>query len=230
MIAIIGAMSEEVAAIREYLNDSKEIMLQNNPAWIGNVAGKEVIVLQGGIGKVNTAIVCTSLFIEYPQINIVLNIGSAGGLYTSQKVGDVVISSKVVHHDVDVRGFDYPLGQVPGSSLYFEADKALVGLAQSVLNKEELKASIGIIASGDQFIFEKQQVEMIQSNFPEALCAEMEAATVGHVCSNFNKRFIIVRSLSDVFGGEPSNIQFNEYLEIASKNSAKLCVAIIQQL
>lgn len=230
MIAIIGAMSEEVDAIKVYLNDSKEIKVESTPAWIGSISNKEVILLQGGIGKVNTAVVCTSLFVHYPQIEYVINVGSAGGLYPHQRVGDVVISSNVIHHDVDVRGFDYPLGQVPGSTLYFDADSDLVNITKQVLEQEKLNASVGTIASGDQFIFEEAQVSFIKKNFPEALCAEMEAATLGHVCSLFNKKFIIARSLSDVFGGEASNIQFNEYLAIASKNSAKICAKIIEQL
>lgn len=227
MIAIIGAMSEEVNAVKEYVNIQTEGTLLSLPYYVGTIDNKDVVLLQGGIGKVNTSIYLTMLFNQF-NIDIVINVGSAGGLDRSQSVGDVVVASEVIHHDFDVTGFNYPLGQVPGiETLAFKCDEQLVQYASDILLTLDTNAQVGLIASGDQFICREDQVSTIKKNFTTALCCEMEAATVGHICYLFNKRFIITRSLSDVYGKGESDIQFDTYIQQASKNSAKLCYELI---
>ena len=100
MIGIIGAMEEEVAAIKEYMHitDTKNIL--DCIFYQGMIENKEVVLLQGGVGKVNAAI-CTTLLLTNYQIDMVINIGSAGGLCLKQEVGDIVISNEVCQYDFD---------------------------------------------------------------------------------------------------------------------------------
>ena len=91
-----------------------------------------------------------------------------------------------------------------------------------------IQENVGLIVSGDQFISQENQVSKIKNDFPEALCSEMEAASVGHTCYKYNIPFIITRSLSDVFGKGASSIQFDEYLKVASEQSARLCIELIK--
>lgn len=90
---------------------------------------KEVILLKSGIGKVNAA-VSTTLLLDRFQPDYVINTGSAGGFHHSLNVGDIVISTDVRHHDVDVTIFNYEYGQVPGLPAAFIADDQLVKLAE----------------------------------------------------------------------------------------------------
>ena len=230
MIGIIGAMEEEVAAIKEYMVVKQETILLDNTLYIGTIENRDVILLQGGIGKVNTAICCTMLFQNYPTIDTVINIGSAGGLSLEQNVGDIIISSDVMYHDVDISAFGHPLGKISGLPQRFKADQKLITIVEKVAKNTGLHASIGTIVSGDQFISTKKQVDFIKEHFTDAKCAEMEAASIGHTCYKFNIPFIITRSLSDVFGKGNSSMQFDEYLKKASVASAKMCVAIIKEL
>lgn len=230
MIGIIGAMEEEVHAITKYMDINNTTSLLDNTLYIGTIEGQDVVVLQGGIGKVNAAICCTLLLENYPDIEYVINIGSAGGLQTSQNVGDVIISSDVIHHDVDVCAFGRKLGEVPGMPLSFCSDETLINTVLNVLKKMDIPAYVGTIVSGDQFVATKEMVDTIHQNFPDALCVEMEAAAIGQTCYKFNKRFIVTRSLSDVFGKGASAIQFDEYLKKASEASAKMCVALLREL
>ncbi len=230
MIAIIGAMEQEVDAIKVYIENQSTQKLADKELIVGTIDGKNIILLQGGIGKVNTAVYTTLLFTNYPEIEYVINVGSAGGMHISQNVGDVVISSEVIHHDVDVTAFDYVLGQVPQMPVSFKADNELLNKAKFALEKGNVNATVGLIVSGDQFIARQEQVEYIKSNFETALCAEMEAATIGQVCHMFNKKFIVTRSLSDVYNKGESSIQFDEYIKKASKDSANMCALLIQQL
>lgn len=228
MIAIIGAMEQEVTAVKEYMTIESQGSLLTLPYYVGKIADKSVVLLQGGIGKVNTSVYLTLLFNKFDLISTVINVGSAGGLNLNQSVGDVVIASEVVHHDFDVSAFNHPIGKVPGiDTVTFKCDPFLVQTTKEILHETGMTAHVGLIASGDQFICKKEQVDNIKSNFNEAQCSEMEAATVGHVCYLFNKKFIITRSLSDVFGKGDSHFQFDEYLDKASIASAKLCYELL---
>lgn len=229
MIGIIGAMEEEVAEIKAIMSVEEELENHGYLFYKGTINKKTVVLLQGGIGKVNAAIATTLLFQNFP-IELVINVGSAGGLNMSQNVGDVVISSSVVHHDVDVTAFQRELGEVPGMPKYFKADEVLLDTVKQILAEQNLTAHVGLIASGDQFIGRQDQVDYIRSHFQDAMCVEMEAAAIAQVCYVFNKKFIITRSLSDIFNKGENDIQFDEYLKKASKASAKMCYELITRL
>lgn len=227
MIGIIGAMEEEVKALLNKTEDIHENKILDCLFYEGKIADKEVVILQGGIGKVNSAICVTLLLTNY-NIDYVINIGSAGGLKDSQNVGDVVISSHVAYHDVDLSAFGRPMGQLPDIPTLIPANENLINKSKAILQKMDVKENVGLIVSGDQFISREEQVSKIKKDFPMALCSEMEAASVGHTCYKFKVPFIITRSLSDVYGHGESSMQFDEYLKIASENSAKLCVELVK--
>ena len=210
MIGIIGAMEEEVKALLDKTEDIHENKILDCVFYEGKIDNKQVVILQGGIGKVNSAI------------------GSAGGLKDYQNVGDVVISSHVSYHDVDLTAFGRPMGELPELPVFIPADENLVNKAKDILHKMNIHENVGLIVSGDQFIAQEGQVSKIKKDFPNALCSEMEASAVGHTCYKFGVPFIITRSLSDVYGHGESSMQFDEYLKIASENSAKLCVELVK--
>lgn len=112
-LAVIGAMEEEVTILRSKLKDAKQEMIAHCEFTTGDYEGIEVILLKSGIGKVNAAI-STTLLLDRFKPDYVINTGSAGGFHHTLNVGDVVISTDVRHHDVDVTAFDYEYGQVPG--------------------------------------------------------------------------------------------------------------------
>lgn len=229
MIGIIGAMIEEVTEIKSLMKISKQHEECGYVFYEGIMNQKEVVLLQGGIGKVNAAISTTLLLNQYHP-EYVINIGSAGGLDINQNVGDVVISSAVVHHDVDVTAFQRELGEVPGMPRYFLPDKDLLEKVKKILANYNIRSHVGLIASGDQFISQQHQVDKIKKDFPEAICAEMEAASIAQVCYVYHQKFIITRSLSDVFNQGENHVQFDEYLKQASQSSAKMCYELVSML
>lgn len=229
MIGIIGAMEEEVDALKKYMDvkETKEIL--DFKYYVGAIKEKEVVLLQCGIGKINAAI-CTTLLLSNFPIDYVINIGSAGGLLQEENVGDIVISKDVIFHDVDVTGFDYPMCQMPGMPISYMASASLIEKTKMILQQLQIPYHIGTIASGDQFICRKDQVDRIKTNVPQAICSEMEAGAVAQTCYKFKKDFIITRSLSDIFDKGSSSMQFDEYLKVASENSAKMCLSLIQEV
>lgn len=220
-IGIIGAMDEEVEALRDALTDRVTNTHAGFEIYTGKMHGKEVALLKSGIGKVNAAVGTTILMENYSP-ELIINTGSAGGFHEDLNVGDVVISSEVRHHDVDVTAFNYEMGQVPGMPAAFLADSELVEIAQQAIADTPVEKHIhGLIATGDSFMACPTRVEQTRQNFPEMAACEMEAAAIAQVCHHYDAPFVIIRSLSDIAGKE-SNVSFEQYLEKAAKHSAML--------
>lgn len=228
-IGIIGAMEEEVVILRELLTDKRIETIAGCEFTTGKMNGIEVVLLRSGIGKVNAAMSTTILLQKY-QPDYVINTGSAGGSNPELNVGDVVISTEVRHHDVDVTVFGYEYGQVPQLPAAFEADVELVKTAMNAAKGiSDIKVVEGLIATGDSFMNDPQRVEYIKGKFTNLQAVEMEAVAVAQVCYQYGTPFVIIRSLSDIAGKE-SNISFEQYLEKAAINSSKLVAKIVMAL
>ncbi|TDO97601.1 5'-methylthioadenosine/S-adenosylhomocysteine nucleosidase [Marinomonas balearica] len=228
-VGLIGAMDEEVAVIKAWMKDVKEESIAGCEFFIGTLDGVEVILQKSGIGKVNAALSTTLLLNNYAPEKVI-NIGSAGGFDPDLEVGDVVISSEVVHHDVDVTAFGYDIGQVPNLPATFEADALLTECAQKAIQTlGKVKAKLGLIGSGDVFMCEAERVAKARAAFPSMIAVEMEAAAVAQVCHKFGTPFVVVRSLSDVADKE-SPASFEEYLKVAAENSSAMIREMIKEL
>ena len=227
-IAIIGAMEEEVTILRSKMTDTQTKTIAHVEFTQGMLNGKDVVLLKSGIGKVNVAITTTLLF-EHYQVSAVINTGSAGGVHPDANVGDVVISSGVCYHDVDVTGFGYAMGQVPGSPAVYAPDETLISLCQEVLQASDQAFFTGIIGTGDSFVNRPDQIEAVTRQFNDVIAIEMEAAAVAQVCHQFNKPFVILRGLSDIAGKE-SQISFNEYLDLAAKQSSEMVTQLVGRM
>src|SRR5690625_4188688 len=124
-IGIIGAMDEEIAFLLNHISDQKEITIANSLFIQGRLAGSDVVLLKSGIGKVNAAM-GTTIMHERFSPTYVINTGSAGGFATDLVVGDIVISSHVVHNDVDASAFDYAYGKYHQMTYLLGAVTALI--------------------------------------------------------------------------------------------------------
>lgn len=229
MIGIIGAMEEEIKALKKYMTDISQSQVNDCVFYQGKINQKDIVLTLSGIGKVNAAVSTSLLLTNYP-IEYVINIGSAGGLADNQKIGDIVVGEKVANHDFDLRAFNRQPGEIPDLGTCFSCDDKLIAKANNYLNQHQYTVHQGLIVSGDQFIWQKNQVEMIHNNFPKALACDMEAGAIGQTCYKFNIPFIVIRSLSDIYNREESqHIQFEKFISKASLNSAKMCVALINE-
>ncbi|MFS0861655.1 5'-methylthioadenosine/S-adenosylhomocysteine nucleosidase [Fredinandcohnia sp. 179-A 10B2 NHS] len=228
-IAIIGAMDEEVAILREKIENKQETTIAGSVFYTGSLNGQEVVLLKSGIGKVNAAISTTILLLQFKP-DYVINTGSAGGHLESLNVGDIVISSDVRHHDVDVTAFNYEYGQVPGLPAAFKADRKLVELAEkSAEGISDKQVVTGLIATGDSFMNDPVRVSFVSEKFGDLYAVEMEAAAVAQVCHQFGVPFVVIRALSDIAGKE-SNISFDQFLETAAINSSHLVEKMVEQI
>ncbi|MFQ3843590.1 5'-methylthioadenosine/S-adenosylhomocysteine nucleosidase [Staphylococcus pseudoxylosus] len=228
MIGIIGAMEEEVAILKDKIKNLEEIKIAHVIFYKGNLEGKDIILTQSGIGKVNVAI-STTLLINQFKPDLIINTGSAGALDKSLNVGDVVASDMVAYHDADARAFGYQLGQIPQMPAQFVADKALINKAIEAIEQQQINAKTGLIVSGDSFIGTSEQRMAIKTNFPQAMAAEMEATAIAQTCHQFNMPFIITRAISDLADGD-AGITFEAFLEKAAISSSELVEHLIKTI
>lgn len=219
LVAIIGAMDEEVALIKSWLSDMSASSTAGCEFFLGELENTSVVLLKSGIGKVNAAVSTTLLLSKYAP-DLVINIGSAGGFDPELNVGDVVISDAVVHHDVDVTAFGYAMGQVPNMPATFPADGQLIERAKKAVETlNTVQARVGLIGTGDSFMHDAERVAQVRETFPSLMAVEMEAAAVAQVCYKFSTPFVVVRALSDIAGKE-SPQSFEDFLQVAAKNSS----------
>ena len=229
MTGIIGAMESEVNAVYAQM-ENKEIVEYNGIKFYkGSLYGKDVVVIQCGIGKVNAAL-CTQLLILKFGVDKVVNTGIAGATGTDLNIYDFVVSTETVYHDFDTQFFGYKLGQVPGLPETFKADEKLVESVVSAFNNSKLssehKIRTGLIASGDQFIAGGEKKNFIVSNF-HPLCVEMEGCAVAHACYKNNVPFVVVRCMSDC-ADDTVQVRYDE--AEASALSSTMLLSIIKSL
>lgn len=228
-IAIIGAMEEEVSLLRDHIENKDQMSVAGYEFTSGKMTGADVVLLRSGIGKVNAAMSTTILFEKFKP-DVVINTGSAGGFNPKLNVGDVVISTEVRHHDVDVTAFGYEYGQVPQLPAAFVADEKLVSLAENAAKElNDIQVVKGLIATGDSFMEDPNRVAFVRAKFNNLQAVEMEAAAIAQVAHQFKIPFVIIRSLSDI-AGKQSEVSFEQFLDKAAVNSANLVMKIVKAL
>ena len=228
-IGIIGAMEQEVAELRAQLENATTTTVGGCEFYQGILAGKDVVITRSGIGKV-AASIATTLLLERFVPNCVINTGSAGGFDPALHVGDVVVSSEVRFHDVDVTAFGYEMGQMAQQPPAFTADPALIELARECLTgQDDIHSAVGLICTGDQFMHREDQLKKAVTDFPAMKACEMEAGAIAQVCHQFKVPFVVVRALSDIAGKEQAE-SFEAFLEVAARHSSAMVKAMIQRL
>lgn len=198
MIGIIGAMEEEVAALKDAMEVQETTEQASMTFCKGILCGKEVVIVRSGIGKVNAGI-CAQILVDRFKADTLINTGIAGSLDAKIDIGDMVISTDALHHDMDATEFGYPIGQIPRmEELSFPANEEL--LKKAVLASEKANPDIhtftGRIASGDQFIASREIKDRIVENF-HPLCVEMEGAGIAQAAYLNQVSYVIIRAISD---------------------------------
>lgn len=232
-IGIIGAMPEEMHLVIGAMADKQETHIAHRTFIEGRLEGKDVVVVMSRWGKVAAAQTATTLIERYGATHVMFT-GVAGGVDPSLNVGDVVIGTELVQHDMDVspvppfRRFEVPLLGIS----HFKSDARMVELADAAAKDyiktdlpQEIPADLleeflmtspkvvrGLIASGDQFIASDAKLAELRRDLPETLCIEMEGAAVAQVCYEHDVPFVIIRSLSDK-ADHSAPIDFPGYLE-----------------
>lgn len=230
MIAIVGAMDQEVDELKGMMQNVEVTKKAGVEFFQGELEGKAAVVVKCGVGKVNAAI-CTEALIETYHPTVVINTGVAGGLDADINIGDIVLSTDAVEHDMDVRALGYERGVIPDQEIsVFQADEALRLKAYEVCKRvnPDIQVLMGRVVSGDQFISGREKKEDLIGTFGAA-CAEMEGAAIAHTAVQNNVPFLVIRSISDK-ADDSAHMDYPEFLKIAVKNSVRLVTGLLKEL
>lgn len=196
----------------------------------GTLGEVPAVIVRCGIGKVNAA-VCVQILADLFQVTHVINTGVAGSLNATLDIGDIVISRDVIHHDMDVRVFGYPLGQVPQlDTLAFPGDETLIRLAMDSCEEANpgLHTAVGRIVSGDQFISDKEIKNRLITEF-YADCTEMEGAAIAHAAYLNGLPFVIIRAISDK-ADDSAEIDYPAFEREAAGHCARLVEVLVKKI
>jgi len=201
----------------------------------GKLFGTDVILVSARIGKVAAAATATHLIIEH-QVDAVIFTGVAGALDSALNVGDIVIGNALMQHDMNAHPFcpayEIPLLKIKEfqpdpllEQLAFKASQQFIktelhkDIPQSILDEfhiSEPKVLEGMIVTGDQVIFREEQKAELRKQIPQALCVEMEGASVSQICYEYGVPFVIIRTISDYANHEKIPIDVKKLVLQAS--------------
>ena len=226
---IITAMKEEMVEIENKMDTVEEIQIYDLEFLKGTISNSEIILVESGVGKVNSART-TQILIDKFDVDLIINVGSAATASDKLDIRDIVIGKKLVQHDFDITAFGHPKGFISNVGQYLESDTNLIEKMKTIIKEvenKEFKIVIGTIASGDIFCTEIGMKNKIKTKF-DADAIEMEGASIAQVCKLDNVPFVVIRGISDKPNGN-NEITFEQYLEKASKRSANIVEEFIKK-
>lgn len=237
-VGIIGAMQTEIDLLLKEMspkNGEKNIRETKSAHLVyyeGVLNNIPAVVVRSGIGKVNAAL-CAQRLIMMFGVTEIIHTGIAGAMQKGLGIFDIVVSSEAVYHDMDATGFGYKKGQIPQMDVSnFPADKNMIEAVQKAYAEtgslKDHKLVVGVVASGDQFIANKEKKLEIKNNF-DPCCVEMEGAAVAHACYLSDIPFLIIRCMSDMADDDHEKVyDFNE--QTAADISSSLVLKMIQYI
>lgn len=225
-IGIIGAMEVEVEVLKNSMDVKNVVKKASMEFYEGTCEGKDIVVVKSGVAKVNAGI-CVQILSDIFEVTHIINTGVAGSLDARINIGDIVVSTDAVYHDVDATVFGYKKGEVPQlGCASFSADKDLSVKARDAIKKAAPDIGIfeGRVCSGDQFISDPDVKERIKEDFG-GMCTEMEGAGIAQACYLNNIPFVIIRAISDKADGS----DIVDY-PVFEKKAARDCAALVKEL
>ena len=231
VIGIISAMDNEIALLLKQADIDRVDHIGDMDFHVGELCGKQVVIVKSGIGKVRAAAGIAAMLDTY-NLSKVFFTGIAGGVGDETEVLDVVVATELVQHDygqITNDGFEWYEGY-GGDHGYYPCDPDLVSLAYDsavrVLGEEHVFK--GTIATGDQFIASEEYVKILQNDF-HAIACEMEGAAIAVVCSEYEMPFVVIRAMSDKADGL-AHESYENMADKAADNSSRIIVKMLESM
>jgi len=230
MLGIIGAMDVEVKELREMMENPQAQTVAGMTFYEGTIKGKQVVVVRSGIGKVNAGL-CSQILVDRYHVDGIINTGIAGSLRNEINIGDIVLSTTAVQHDMDASGFGYEVGEIPQMGIKeFPTDDTLRELAIKCCQQAnpDIQTFSDRIASGDQFISSKEKKNWIHDTF-DAYCTEMEGAAIAQAAYLNKVPCLIIRAISDK-ADDSANMDYSVFEAKAVEHSVRLMAAMLEAM
>ncbi len=229
-LAIIGAMDVEIEKLLPEIEQRKDVIRRGHTYHTGHLCGQRIVITRSGIGKVNAAVTTTELINNF-AVDALIFTGIAGATAPELEPNDVVISTALVQHDIDLTMFGHPLGHITGfDDRLFPANETLITLATAAAQEVvgHTRVSQGIIATGDRFIADPTDVQTLHQEF-EAKAVEMEGAAVAQVAHLYNKPLVVIRTISDKADGS-ARMDYAAIKSATAHNSSRITLKMLEKI
>ncbi|WP_102348097.1 5'-methylthioadenosine/adenosylhomocysteine nucleosidase [Bacillus sp. Marseille-P3661] len=230
IVGIIGPMAEEIEILHSHMEVEETEDIAGMTFYKGTLKGQNIVLVQSGIGKVN-ATMAAQLLVSHFNVDKLINSGIAGAIHPDVNLGDIVISTDTVQHDMDETAKGYEPGIIPRMDIgYFNADEELIALAEEAAKNlpEGTNVFKGRIATGDQFIASAEKSEWILNTF-NAYVVEMEGGAVGQVAHLNEIPYLVIRSASDD-AGEEAVMKWEDFKQMAVNNSSSIIENMLENM
>jgi len=208
--------------------ENKEVITISGIEYIkGTIHNKKIVIAKCGVGKVFAAL-CTQTMILTFKPEIIINMGISAGV-KDINIGDVVIGKDVVQHDMDTSPIGDPIGMISDINLiHIPCSKNIIKRLENVLNEVNINYKVGTIATGDQFISDSKEAEIINEKF-DAIAFDMESGAIGQVCFINQIEYGIIRSISDN-GNDNAGQDFMQFAKKSAKTSSFVVEKFIKSI
>ena len=240
-IGILAAMPQEIAKLKETVQGQADFQKGSVFTFTtGTLEGKPVVFAAANIGTVFAGSAATTMINEFGATKIVFT-GVAGGLLEGQKIGDIVVGSRVVNYEMDARSFTapwepdykYSLGEIPIMKWrYYDADPAMLAIATAAPVAEGVTVATGLIASGSVFITSEAKQAMratVWEPLGMPAACEMENAGVAQICRAYDVPYVSLRALSDLITGD-ANADFGAFCDQAANNVYPIVAHLVREM
>lgn len=241
-IAILSALAEEQAGLLQQMQSPREVVLAGRSVWCGSLWGQPVVLALSRIGKVAAATTATALIAQLGVGRVVFT-GVAGGVGEGVRVGDVVVGTSYLQHDMDASPL-FPRYEVPlyGRAV-FSGDESLCMVLQTACRSAMTGVRhqghaptlhCGLIVSGDRFVNGAEEVHglvsQLRASGHEPLAVEMEGAAVAQVCADYGVPFAAVRTISDR-ADDAAHVDFSAFVrDVASVYAQNIVKSLFELL
>jgi len=229
-VGIIGAMQIEVEELISVMTVERKVEKASMTFFEGTIGKTPVVVVKCGIGKVHAGI-CMQILADLFSVDLVINTGVAGSLRSEINIGDIVVSTDALQHDMDVTALGYPLGQIPDmETSTYVADDKMAELAMRACEETKLpiKAYRGRVLSGDQFVSSTEKKDFLVATF-DGSCTEMEGASIAQAAYLNHVPFLVIRAISDKADGS-AHMDYPTFEKNSAHNSFVLVEHMLKEL
>ena len=229
MIGILCALDKELEMMLEQLEEAEKKKICGYEFSVGRLRGRRAVLCKCGVGKVNAAVCAQTMLLNWP-IRLMINSGVAGALRRPLEIGDICVATDLVQHDVDTSAMGDPVGLVSTvNQTYFRcAEWAVQGILKASREVDGVNAIAGRIATGDQFVTDKEVKDRIVRNFNAYAC-EMEGGAIAQTCFINGVDCAVIRAISDSSTGQ-HQMEYMEFMPMAAKNSANVVMKFVESI
>ena len=248
-IGILCAMPEEIGSTLENLKNIEtktygDLKIHSGDWRFSNSSSKpfkiHLSIAWSGWGKVSAARAATRLICHQfnkVKVDAIFFTGVAGSVNSKLKQWDIIIPYELIQHDMDARPL-FNKYEIPAlKTIRIKSNKSINDWTLSTLKNSKKDGLLknfgniyeGLIATGDKFISNKNDIEKISKEMEDLSAVEMEGASVAQVAKQEKIPFQIIRVISDE-ANENSSEDFSKFITKYNHHSAKLIFALIENI